>query len=480
MKFFGLMFSFMILIVSAKDPSQRQIDSLINVANNKNAYSNLGDKEMLRLITEAYYLSKDLGYDGGRLASLIKFLEIYYNTNNINGIHEKSDETIRLATELNNHFILSRALRYKAWMYIKIGKYNLAKYELKKASEIAINIVENDQKYQSLMNISSTMASYYEAYKSDTDSMLSYANKAYQYASKIKSSNPNKKKYLSATATVIGHILLHKGNVKDAKKYILTAEKYLINSTDKATLVKIYKALGIISMKEYQHEVAIDYFNKSIFLAKKYNQNDELKNVYPMLSEAYKALKDYQNALNQHNNYKKINDSLNFETKKVINKIKNIENKDYRRFDFFDYSIMGICLLLIILMIIPKRNIVENFKSETTPTTEQENNNQDIKSYTSTEQLNQLTDLATKNEQAFYTKFQEIYPQFIINITEKFPKLSTADIRLCAYLKMNFGTKQIAIFTNSTIRSVDAKKYRLRKKLNLTPEEELYTYLSKF
>ncbi|VEE06811.1 Uncharacterised protein [Chryseobacterium gleum] len=184
----------MILIVSAKDPSQRQIDSLINVANNKNAYSNLGDKEMLRLITEAYYLSKDLGYDGGRLASLIKFLEIYYNTNNINGIHEKSDETIRLATELNNHFILSRALRYKAWMYIKIGKYNLAKYELKKASEIAINIVENDQKYQSLMNISSTMASYYEAYKSDTDSMLSYANKAYQYASKIKSSNPNKKK----------------------------------------------------------------------------------------------------------------------------------------------------------------------------------------------------------------------------------------------------------------------------------------------
>ncbi|MDG4655309.1 hypothetical protein, partial [Chryseobacterium arthrosphaerae] len=221
-------FSFMIVIVNAKDPSRQQIDSLINIANNKNAYSNLGDKEMLRLITEAYYLSKDLGYDGGRLESLIKFLEIYYNTNNINGIYEKVDETIRLATELDNNYILSRALRYRAWMYIKIGKYNLAKYELKKAAEIASDIIDNDQKNKSLMNISSTMASYYEAYKSDTDSMLSYANKAYHYASNIKSSNPYKRKYLSATATVIGHILLYKGNVKDAKKYILNAEENLI------------------------------------------------------------------------------------------------------------------------------------------------------------------------------------------------------------------------------------------------------------
>ncbi|WP_241315156.1 helix-turn-helix transcriptional regulator [Chryseobacterium arthrosphaerae] len=480
MKFFALMFSFMIVIVNAKDPSRQQIDSLINIANNKNAYSNLGDKEMLRLITEAYYLSKDLGYDGGRLESLIKFLEIYYNTNNINGIYEKVDETIRLATELDNNYILSRALRYRAWMYIKIGKYNLAKYELKKAAEIASDIIDNDQKNKSLMNISSTMASYYEAYKSDTDSMLSYANKAYHYASNIKSSNPYKRKYLSATATVIGHILLYKGNVKDAKKYILNAEENLINSPDKATLVKIYKALGIISMKEHQHELALDYFNKSVFLAKKYNQNDELKNIYPMVSKAYEALKDYQKALHQHNNYKKINDSLNFETKKVINKIKNLPNKDYGRFDSFDYSIFGVCLLLITLMIVPKQDIVEASKSEIMVTTEKENQKQNILSYTSIEQLNQLTDLATKNEQAFYTKFQEIYPHFIINITEKFPKLSTADIRLCAYLKMNFDTKQIAVFTNSTIRSVDAKKYRLRKKLNLTPEEELYAYVSKF
>lgn len=479
MKFFCLMFSFMIVIVNAKDPSQRQIDSLINVANNQNAYSNLGDKEMLRLVTETYYLSKNLGYDRGRLASLIKFLEIYYNTNNINGINEKLDETIRLATELDNSYILSRALRYRAWMYIKIGKYNLAKNELKKAAEIASNIIDNDQKYKSLMNICSTMASYYEAYKSDPDSMLSYANKAYQYAYNIKSSNPDKKKYLSATATVIGHILLYKGNIKDAKRYILNAERNLINSPDKATLVKIYKALGIISMKEHYHELAIDYFNKSIFLAKKYNQNDELKNIYPMLSKAYEALKDYKEALNQHNNYKRINDSLNYETKKVINKIKNIENKAYQSFDFFDYSILGVCLLLIILMIIPKQGIVERSQSEIMITPEKENQKQNILSYTTIEQLNQLTDLATKNEQAFYTKFQEIYPHFIINITEKFPKLSTSDIRLCAYLKMNFDTKQIAIFTNSTIRPVDAKKYRLRKKLNLTPEEELYAYLSK-
>ncbi|CAM3162678.1 hypothetical protein DRF59_11325 [Chryseobacterium flavum] len=477
MKFFGLLFSFTIMIVNAKSPFQRkQIDSIINITNKRNAYSDLGDKEMLRLATEAYYLSKEEGYDKGRLESLIKFLEIYFNTNNINGVSDKSEETIVLAKKMDDHYILSRALRYNAWMYIKIGKYNLARCKLEEATRVCSGIVDSDKRNKILMNINSTMASYYEASASDTESMLLYAFNAYRYAAAIKNSNPDKRKYLSATATVVGHILLYKGDLKRAKIYILNAEQNLINDPDKATLVKIYKALGIIAMKEREYIRAADYYKKAVFFAKKYNQNDELKNIYPMLSAAYEASDDYKNALNIYNQYKRITDSLTFETRKVINKTKDIQSKKDENLDSFDYSIFGICLAM--LMLYSKRKTGIKNPRKTKIITESKGEPEVF--HTKTEQLNQLTELAIENEQAFYTMFQEIYPHFIENMLAKYPKLSTADLRLCAYLKMNFDTKQIASFTNSTIRSVDAKKYRLRKKLDIKPDEELYSFIAIF
>ncbi|MGU9939292.1 helix-turn-helix transcriptional regulator, partial [Empedobacter brevis] len=98
----------------------------------------------------------------------------------------------------------------------------------------------------------------------------------------------------------------------------------------------------------------------------------------------------------------------------------------------------------------------------------------------STNQLEDLITLAKNDEQAFYTKFHEVYPNFTQNLLIKFPALSTTELRLCSFLKLNFDTKKIAIYTNSSVKSIDSKKYRLRKKLNLSPKDELYSFISRF
>lgn len=66
---------------------------------------------------------------------------------------------------------------------------------------------------------------------------------------------------------------------------------------------------------------------------------------------------------------------------------------------------------------------------------------------------------------------------FFKNLKEKYPELTPNDLRLCSYLRMNFTTKEIAQMLNISIRGVEISRHRLRKKLNLNPEENLFEFL---
>ncbi|MFH6996834.1 histidine kinase [Flavobacterium sp. FlaQc-57] len=77
----------------------------------------------------------------------------------------------------------------------------------------------------------------------------------------------------------------------------------------------------------------------------------------------------------------------------------------------------------------------------------------------------------------FETNLNQIHNEFIINLSKKFPSLTPKDIKLCIYLKMNLSSKEIAPLMNISFRGVELHRYRLRKKLNLSQEENLSKFL---
>lgn len=77
----------------------------------------------------------------------------------------------------------------------------------------------------------------------------------------------------------------------------------------------------------------------------------------------------------------------------------------------------------------------------------------------------------------FETNLNQIHNEFIINLSKKFANLTPKDIKLCVYLKMNLSSKEIAPMMNISFRGVELHRYRLRKKLNLTQEENLSKFL---
>ena len=67
----------------------------------------------------------------------------------------------------------------------------------------------------------------------------------------------------------------------------------------------------------------------------------------------------------------------------------------------------------------------------------------------------------------------------IVNTKNKdlHPKLTPNDLRLCAYLRLNLSSKEIASLLNISSKSVEIKRYRLRKRMNLEHETNIIGYI---
>ncbi|NJY61746.1 histidine kinase [Salinimicrobium sp. CDJ15-81-2] len=87
---------------------------------------------------------------------------------------------------------------------------------------------------------------------------------------------------------------------------------------------------------------------------------------------------------------------------------------------------------------------------------------------------------AVKNDdewKIFETNFSELHEDFFKDLLAKYPQLTNKDLKLCAYLKMNLPSKEIAPLMGISVRGVEVHRYRLRKRLNVDTSENLTTWL---
>uniref|UniRef100_UPI0032166A54 ligand-binding sensor domain-containing protein n=1 Tax=uncultured Draconibacterium sp. TaxID=1573823 RepID=UPI0032166A54 len=83
-----------------------------------------------------------------------------------------------------------------------------------------------------------------------------------------------------------------------------------------------------------------------------------------------------------------------------------------------------------------------------------------------------------QQNQIFETYFDEVHNDFFDRLKKQYPQLSPKDLRLCAYIRMNISSKEIATLLNISDRGVEISRYRLRKKMDLSREVNLSTFLS--
>ncbi|QNM86722.1 LuxR family transcriptional regulator [Polaribacter pectinis] len=83
----------------------------------------------------------------------------------------------------------------------------------------------------------------------------------------------------------------------------------------------------------------------------------------------------------------------------------------------------------------------------------------------------------TDDWKMFQEAFNNADKKFLKKMKNKHPELTPNDLRLCAYLRLNLSSKEIAPLLNISPRSVEVKRYRLRKKMNLPHDSNLTNYI---
>ncbi len=77
----------------------------------------------------------------------------------------------------------------------------------------------------------------------------------------------------------------------------------------------------------------------------------------------------------------------------------------------------------------------------------------------------------------FEMHFDKVHTDFIVKIKQKYPALTAGELKLCAYVRLNLSSKEIARLLNISVRGVETTRYRLRKKLGLAKEGNLFEFL---
>ncbi len=171
--------------------------------------------------------------------------------------------------------------------------------------------------------------------------------------------------------------------------------------------------------------------------------------------------------------YKKQREKLLLKTKQKL-ELKSFENKQ-QKLSFKNKSLKQDIenknreLALSTMSLIKKNEFLGQIKNELKKITVNENISSVVK--TIDDNINSSDDW-----KMFEKAFNNADKKFFKKVKKQHPELTSNDLRLCMYLRMNLNSKDIAPLLNISPRSVEIKRYRLRKKLQLEREINLNEY----
>jgi DNA-binding CsgD family transcriptional regulator len=127
--------------------------------------------------------------------------------------------------------------------------------------------------------------------------------------------------------------------------------------------------------------------------------------------------------------------------------------------------------------IVYKNELLQNIKDEISQLKDLQGKTLSVEQL---KKLNKIIDEGMNDERdwnLFETSFNETHENFFKKLKIGHPDLVPNDLKLCAYLRMNMSSKEMASLLNISVRGVEIRRYRLRKKLDLPHDKNLNEFL---
>lgn len=450
-------------------------------------------------IGNIYYLNKNNG----------KAIE-YYNTalKNFKLIENEEEKNYGICTTYDNLALIASSNKnyrksdslYRLSYSIREKSNKLEDIMYSRIALLSINILQDNLK---------------EAFEDLSAIETLYTNYKKTKPSGIQTSNHTR--YYGYSFELFSAYYKKQNEIENAIKYKLLALDLLNNFKSEIEVAKL--SLAQLYLNNFQNDKAFEILSSSDI-----SENYNLKK-YELLAEYYQSKKNLKQilrvkdsiikyktgiTLRTENNLAKLDTSLMLQQKQI-----EIQNKDKTNTQIVTILIITIILIASALIslrlnyLLQKKKLqfaeVEKKATQKSLKTQQMElvnkssfimqrnkhlnslldivNNSQYKSEETNNlanRVNRVVSNVLKSEMVydqFQSQFKEVYPDFFRQITTNHGKLTSVDLQLCCYIKLNQTSKMIARITGVSVRTVEGQKYRLKKKLNVPKDQDLKTYI---
>jgi len=400
-------------------------------------------------------------------------------------------------------------------------------YASQKSFDLALDYLSKALKFGKILQDKSIQSWAYmlkgDIYFDQNKNQLAMEN--YSQSMKI-ASETHEKATISYDYKRIGNIYFLTNNYDKATEYYGNSLKLSEEMDDKRAITEVFVNIAELLQKQGKLNESLNYGKKAMQLAEELKYPDMIQLSAQMLYKTYEMKLDFFNALKYNKLAVTANDSMfNIEKLKIIDNLKyNYElDKKQKAIVLLEKNkklanqrgiIFGsglVILLVIALFILSYKQrkskekqlwheaeiTVAKYKVESQQRdltlkaihiTKQEQmlsgvkqqletiNNENPRTKETIKNVLSGIDLYLKQNsfEDFEKYFIEVHPEFYDKIKQSFPDITQHELRICALIKLNLNTKQIADITNKTTKSIEIVRYSIRKKMNLSPKDNLF------
>lgn len=425
--------------------------------------------------------ASELGYRKGMIQAQQAIAESYLQLN----IPEDALRHAKIAEELsaksNETFLLSESLRIQL----------LANVAIVPTADISLEIPRITSEIKKISSEDEQNKAFGSLY-------LSVATLHFQRGENAEATN-----YIQQSISSFKSVISEETKIGDAyllKAHCLLAEKIYdeaIVVLSEAKALKTFTGsqnLEFLLLMSQIHEgkgelqTAVDLSEQGIAEAKLFKQAELLRKLYFHAAHLYKKLNKPVEAQNRLTKHSRLLDSL--EVVKAVSmrnvlKIKTermaVEGQPNNSLYLRIFGFVGLLILLATAFIylmtkrLKRDSQKNNYNELRLLETENQVKNLNLQVNHSAEKL---VKFARTDDPTCIAAAKELYPNFFSRLLEIEPNLSESEQKFCMYLKLQFSTKEIADFYASTPKAIQNKKTRIRKRLHLPAQENLYEWMA--
>ena len=448
--------------------STEKADSLISAVSVE--ISKVNPAQALELATAALSLSRDIDYSKGKAMSCFYIGQALSYLGN----YQKSMEYLSLVEQerysRDSPVLRSETSRIKGQVYYMLNLDKASLREFMKAHKYALRIKDKQQRDRFTSLAYENLGMAYTMIREKPDSSLYWMKKNEQLLSTMDDSLAFRNKI--NLYTHFGEYYTKQLQYDSASYYFEKAHD-IIDQYNYPYFSWLYQRWGDLQQETGNADSAMVLYHKGLDNLKVTNIKNELPGFYQRIADIYSEQGEEDSARWYREKELQLTSNLgearNEAAEEAFAMLLGEERKISQNKLKKIFSLSAIIFVIASLSAgILYRQLVMRRKKKESEILQLKQKLNDA--------FDEVIELARKNDTAFLPRFNEVYPEFNRNLLTHHPDLTNTELRLSALIFLNFSSKEIADFMFITHRSVQTGKSRLRKKLGIPAETDLYQY----